>query len=166
MTNSIRRSALTATVLVGVVAAAAGCRFDGINSIGLPGNAVGGDTHEVTVELADIQNLVGNSPVKANNVIVGNISHITGDNWGAELTLELDPQAEIPANVGAKLAQTSVLGSQYLELTVPPGEDAVGLLADGDVIPLDRTSQYPSTEEVLSRSLSCSTAVGCSRSEP
>ncbi|WP_213576049.1 MCE family protein [Rhodococcus sp. USK13] len=150
MTNTIRRSALTATMLVGVVAAAAGCRFDGINSIGLPGNAVGGDTHQVTVELVDIQNLVGNSPVKAGNVIVGNISHITGDNWGAKLTLELDPEAEIPANVGAKLAQTSVLGSQYLELTVPPGVDAVGTLADGDVIPLDRTSQYPSTEEVLS----------------
>ncbi|MFC9362165.1 MCE family protein [Rhodococcus sp. NPDC057014] len=150
MTNSIRRSALTATMLVGVVAAAAGCRFDGINSIGLPGNVVGGDAHEVTVELADIQNLVGNSPVKANNVIVGNISHITGDNWGAKLTLEIDPRAEIPANVSAKLAQTSVLGSQYLELTVPPGVEAVGALADGDVIPLDRTSQYPSTEEVLS----------------
>ncbi|MFC0453755.1 MCE family protein [Rhodococcus jostii] len=150
MTNSLRRSALTATMLVAVVAAAAGCRFDGINSIGLPGNAVGGDAHEVTVELADIQNLVGNSPVKAGNVIVGNISHITGDNWGAKLTLELDPDAEIPANVSAKLAQTSVLGSQYLELTVPPGVDAVGRLADGDLIPLDRTSQYPSTEEVLS----------------
>ncbi|MGW4332818.1 MCE family protein [Rhodococcus koreensis] len=150
MTNSLRRSALTATMLVGVVAAAAGCRFDGINSIGLPGNAVGGDAHEVTVELADIQNLVGNSPVKAGNVIVGNISHITGDNWGAKLTLELDPDAEIPANVSAKLAQTSVLGSQYLELTVPPGTEGVGRLADGDVIPLARTSQYPSTEEVLS----------------
>ena len=150
MTNSLRRSALTATMLVAVVAAAAGCRFDGINSIGLPGNAVGGDAHEVAVELADIQNLVGNSPVKAGNVIVGNISHITGDNWGAKLTLELDPDAEIPANVSAKLAQTSVLGSQYLELTVPPGVDAVGRLADGDLIPLDRTSQYPSTEEVLS----------------
>lgn len=96
MTTTIRRSALTATMLVGVVAAAAGCRFDGINSIGLPGNAVSGDAHEVTVELADIQNLVGNSPVKAGNVIVGNISHIAGDNWGAKLTLELDPEAEIP----------------------------------------------------------------------
>lgn len=149
MTDRLRKSVVTAAAFVGVLATA-GCRFDGINSIPLPGNAFDGDTYRVTVELADIQNLVGNSPVKSDNVVIGNISHIAADNWGARLTLELDTDAAIPANVGAKLAQTSVLGSQHLELSVPPGTDAAGRLSDGGVIPLERTSQYPSTEEVLS----------------
>ncbi len=150
MTDRARKSVVTAAVFVGVLATA-GCRFDGINSIPLPGNSFDGDTYRVIVELADIQNLVGNSPVKSDNVVIGNISHIAADNWGgARLTLELDTDAVIPANVGAKLAQTSVLGSQHLELSVPPGTDAAGRLSDGDVIPLERTGQYPSTEEVLS----------------
>lgn len=147
---SIRRLSACTALTLGVAVTATGCRFDGINSIPLPGNAVSGDTYEVTVELADIQNLVGNSPVKAGNVIVGNIARIGGENWIARLTLELRADAQIPANVGAKLAQTSVLGSQYLELSVPSGEQPVGTLTEGAVIPIARTSQYASTEEVLS----------------
>ncbi|MFC9355197.1 MCE family protein [Rhodococcus sp. NPDC057014] len=148
--SSIRRLTAWSAMALGVAVTATGCRFDGVNSLPLPGNALSGDTYEVIVELADIQNLVGNSPVKADNVIVGNIAGIGGKDWIAHLTLELRDDAKIPANVGAKLAQTSVLGSQYLELTVPDGEEPIGTLQDGAVIPLSRTSQYASTEEVLS----------------
>ncbi|CDZ87134.1 MCE family protein [Rhodococcus ruber] len=148
--TSIKQLTAYSALVLGVAVTSTGCRFDGINSIPLPGNAVGGDTYQVTVELADVQNLVGNSPVKANNVIVGNIARIGGQDWIAHLTLELQDNAEIAANVTAKLAQNSVLGSQYLELTVPAGEEPRGTLQDGAVIPLSRTSQYASTEEVLS----------------
>ncbi|MBY4212490.1 MCE family protein [Rhodococcus fascians] len=145
------RSKAVAVVLLTVAATGlAGCRFDGVNSIPLPGNGVGGDTYPVTVELADIQNLVGNSPVKADNVVVGNIGGISSHNWTAILTLQIDEGVQLPANVTAKLAQTSVLGSQYLELTSAVDEPPTGRLEAGDVIPLERTSQYPSTEEVLS----------------
>jgi phospholipid/cholesterol/gamma-HCH transport system substrate-binding protein len=130
--------------------AVAGCTFDGVNSIPLPGNAVAGGGYTVTVELADAQNLVGNSPVKANNVTVGNIRKIENDGWHAKLTLAIVDDAVLPANIGAKLSQTSVLGSQYVELSVPPNEQPTGKLANGAVIPLARTSQYASTEEVLS----------------
>ncbi len=147
---SIKQLATCSALALGIAVTATGCRFDGINSIPLPGNAVGGETYEVTVELADIQNLVGNSPVKADNVIVGNIARIGGEDWIAHLTLELRDDAAIPANVTAKLTQNSVLGSQYLELTVPAAEEPTGTLQDGAIIPLSRTSQYASTEEVLS----------------
>ncbi|OZE94335.1 mammalian cell entry protein [Rhodococcus sp. 15-2388-1-1a] len=145
--SRVAASLFSATVVAAMVS---GCRFDGVNSIALPGNGVSGDTYEVTVELADIQNLVGNSPVKADNVVVGNIGGIASENWTAILTLDINSDVELPANVTAKLAQTSVLGSQYLELTAPVDEAPNGRLSDGDVIPLSRTSQYPSTEEVLS----------------
>lgn len=59
---SIRQLSACTALTLGVAVTATGCRFDGINSIPLPGNAISGDTYEVTVELADIQNLVGNSP--------------------------------------------------------------------------------------------------------
>ncbi|MCU1643020.1 MAG: mce4E [Nocardia sp.] len=130
--------------------ATAGCTFDGVNSIPLPGNAVAGSGYTVTVELADAQNLVGNSPVKANNVTVGNIQRIENDGWHAKLTLAIVDDVVLPGNIGAKLSQTSVLGSQYIELSVPPTEKPTGRLAHGAVIPLARTGQYASVEEVLS----------------
>ncbi len=146
------RSVRAAYILLFAVTAtgASGCRFDGVNSLSLPGNSASGQTYTVTVELADVQNLVGNSPVKAGNVIVGNIGGIASRNWTAILTLDIDLDVKLPSNVTAKLAQTSVLGSQYLELASPVDEQPTGRLEDGDVIPLSRTSQYPSTEEVLS----------------
>lgn len=150
----MKRTRVTTTVsavlLCAVATGLSGCRFDGVNSIPLPGNGVGGDTYSVTVELADAQNLVGNSPVKADNVVIGNIGGISSRDWTAILTLDIDAGVELPANVTAKLAQTSVLGSQYLELTSPVDEHPAGRLKAGDVIPLARTAQYPSTEEVLS----------------
>ncbi|OAK56216.1 MCE family protein [Rhodococcoides kyotonense] len=150
MTRRRLNIALSSLLLATIAAGVSGCRFDGVNSIPLPGNGIGGDTYSVTVELDDIQNLVGNSPVKADNVVVGNIGGISSRNWTAILTLDIDSGVELPANVTAKLAQTSVLGSQYLELSGPADEEPEGRLGDGDVIPLSRTSQYPSTEEVLS----------------
>ncbi|MFI7166973.1 MCE family protein [Rhodococcus erythropolis] len=150
----MRRTRSTTVISILLFAATAtgvsGCRFDGVNSLSLPGNGAGGQTYSVTVELADVQNLVGNSPVKAGNVVVGNISGITSRNWTATLTLDIDSDVELPSNVTAKLAQTSVLGSQYLELTNAVDEEPTGRLGDGDIVPLSRTSQYPSTEEVLS----------------
>lgn len=150
MTRPLTHRIGVLVLLASVATGLSSCRFDGVNSIALPGNSVGGDTYTVTVELEDIQNLVGNSPVKADNVVVGNISGIASKNWTAILTLDIDSEVELPANVTAKLAQTSVLGSQYLELTAPLDETPTGRLENGDVIPLARTSQYPSTEEVLS----------------
>lgn len=150
MNRTCPRRAILSLLLVTASVGVSGCTFDGVNSIALPGNGAWGDTYTVTVELTDIQNLVGNSPVKAENVVVGNISGTKSSDWTAYLTLDIDSDVHLPANVSAKLAQSSVLGSQYLELVPPTHEPPTGRLQDGDVIDLARTSQYPSTEEVLS----------------
>ncbi|MFD9667555.1 MCE family protein [Rhodococcus sp. NPDC059968] len=134
----------------GVVLMATGCRFDGVNSLPLPGSKVDGDSVTITVELANAQNLVGNSLVKADNVNVGTIRGVTLDGSTARLEVELSANASVPADAIATLAQTSVLGAQYLELSSPPNTDRTILLEDGDTIPLARTSQYPVVEEVLS----------------
>ncbi|MFZ2177874.1 MAG: MCE family protein [Rhodococcus sp. (in: high G+C Gram-positive bacteria)] len=155
MTANPRRSRAARSTAVSVFAAGmlltlAGCRFDGINSYALPGNSIDGDSYRVTVEMEDIQNLVANSEVKADNVTIGTIRKVDIEGWTAELTLDISEDVELPANVTAKLAQKSLLGAQYLELTTPAGQDAVGRLGGGDTIPISRTSRYPETEEVLS----------------
>ncbi|MGV9840024.1 MCE family protein [Nocardia niigatensis] len=127
----------------------AGCRFDGANSIPLPGNVIHHGSYTVRVELRDTQNLVANSFVKADNVTVGTITSIAVRNNIAVATLEIDKGVWLPATVTARLAQTSVLGAQYLELTTPKDNVGDRQLRDGDVIPLSASSEYPATEEVL-----------------
>ncbi|MFI7669584.1 MCE family protein [Nocardia sp. NPDC049526] len=126
-----------------------GCRFDGANSIPLPGNAIHDGAYTVQVELRDTQNLVANSFVKADNVTVGMITSIAVRHNIAVATLKLDKGVRLPATVKARLAQTSVLGAQYLELTTPGDASGGEQLRDGDVIPLSASSEYPATEEVL-----------------
>lgn len=150
----------------------AGCSFTGVNSYTLPLNEGGGsDALTVTVLLENATNLVPNSEVKYKEVTVGSVRTIELDGWQPTLTIGLNRDAEVPADVRANVAQKSLLGAQYLELLdpedVPAAADApvdpaaaatesvaaepspAGLLADGDTIGLDRTGRYPETEEVL-----------------
>ncbi|MFE9322311.1 MCE family protein [Nocardia sp. NPDC052278] len=127
----------------------AGCRFDGANSIPLPGNVIHDGSYTVRVELRDTQNLVANSFVKADNVNVGTITSIAVRNDVAVATLAIDKGVRLSSTVAARLAQTSVLGAQYLELTTPHDKGDSTVLRDGDVIPLSASSEYPATEDVL-----------------
>lgn len=137
------------TALLLTALLATGCRFDGANSVALPGNAVDGDSYTIRVELRDAQNLVANSFVKADNVTVGTIRSIAVSNNVAVVELEIDDDVQLPAATRARLAQTSVLGAQYLELSTEGEDPAERTLRGGDVIPLSATSEYPATEEVL-----------------
>ncbi|AUH67640.1 MULTISPECIES: MCE family protein [Gordonia] len=143
-----RITAVLAALLAVVSTALTGCRFDGANSLSLPGDAITGDPYRVTVHLADVQNLVSNSLVKYDNVTVGQIGSISVVRSVAAVEVDLSEGVEIPSNATVKLAQTSVLGAQYLEF-VRPERPAAGHLLPGDTIDVNSSSAYPSTESVL-----------------
>ncbi|MGV0716309.1 MCE family protein [Mycolicibacterium sp. XJ662] len=133
-----------------------GCQYGGLNSLNMPGTAGhGAGSYEVTVELPDVATLPQNSPVKVDDVTVGSVSGIdavqrSDGTFYAAVQLSLDSNVELPANAVVRVAQTSLLGSQHIELAEPVGEPGVGKLANGDNIPIDRAGRYPTTEEVLS----------------
>lgn len=152
MIRKVIRPALalgTLTILV------SGCEFGGLNSLDMPGTAGHGEgAYTITVELPDVATLPQNSPVMVNDVTVGSVSGIDAvqrpdGTFYAAVKLSLDKDVNLPANATAKVAQTSLLGSQHVELAEPP-EEPLGRLAGGSNIPLDRTGRYPTTEEVLS----------------
>ncbi len=134
----------------------AGCSFGGLNSLDMPGTSGHGPgSYKITVELPDVATLPQNSPVMVDDVTVGSVSGIEAvqrpdGTFYAAVQLSLDKNVRLPANATAKVAQTSLLGSQHIELHEPVGEPAEGKLAEGSNIPLDRTGRYPTTEEVLS----------------
>jgi phospholipid/cholesterol/gamma-HCH transport system substrate-binding protein len=134
----------------------AGCSFGGLNSLDMPGTAGHGQgAYKITVELPDVSTLPQNSPVMVDDVTVGSVSGIKAvqradGTFYAAVQLSLDQNVKLPENSTATVAQTSLLGSQHIDLAAPVKEKAVGQLKDGSQIPLDRTGRYPTTEEVLS----------------
>ena len=59
----------------------------------------------------------------------------------AAVELSLDENVKLPENATATVAQTSLLGSQHVELAEPADQKGVGRLKDGSQIPLDRTGR-------------------------
>ncbi|WP_043986808.1 MCE family protein [Mycolicibacterium llatzerense] len=142
-------------ILTCMAAMVTGCQFDGLNSLSLPGTAGhGAGSFVVTVELDNVVGLPQNSPVLVGDVTVGSVSGVAvvqrpDSTVYAAVRLSLDRQADLPANISAIVGQTSLLGSQHIEL-VPPRDGPVrARLADGAHIGLDRARHFPTTEEVL-----------------
>jgi phospholipid/cholesterol/gamma-HCH transport system substrate-binding protein len=133
----------------------AGCQFGGLNSLDMPGTAGhGSGSYTITVELPDVATLPQNSPVMVDDVTVGSVSGIEAvqrpdGTFFAAVKLSLDGDVNLPANSTATVAQTSLLGSQHVQLTAPEGK-GVGKLKQGSNIPLGSIGRYPTTEEVLS----------------
>jgi phospholipid/cholesterol/gamma-HCH transport system substrate-binding protein len=161
----VKRTALRATASrTGVRAVAlgsgamllAGCQFGGLNSLDMPGTAGhGSDSYTVTMDVPDVATLPQNSPVLVDDVTVGSVSGVDAvqrpdGTFFAAVKLSIDGSVHLPANSTAKVAQTSLLGSQHVELSAPQDQPAVGRLGAGSDIELNRTSRYPTTEEVLS----------------
>ncbi|WP_299561526.1 virulence factor Mce family protein [uncultured Mycolicibacterium sp.] len=121
----------------------------GIANVPLPGGpGTGRDHMTIYVQMPDTLALNVNSRVRVADVFVGTVRRIELKNWVATLTLDLEPGLELPANVEAKIGQTSLLGSQHVQLDVP-ADPSPEPLRDGDTIPLQRSSAFPTTERVL-----------------
>lgn len=131
-----------------VLVVASGCWFAGMNDLPLPGGPdVGNDPIGVTAEFADVLSLARDSTVKYDGVTVGKVSRIARDGWNARVELRLRSDIDLPANVKARIAQTSLLGEKYVELEEPAQPS--GRLADGARIARANTSRGREVEEVL-----------------
>ncbi|WP_436846253.1 MCE family protein [Streptomyces shenzhenensis] len=127
-------------------------RFDGIESLPLPGGAdLGSHPYTVTAELDDVLSLVPQAAVKVNDVAVGRVTAIDldHDGWAARVTMKINGDVRLPADAGARLEQSSLLGEKYLQLVAPDAPDTAGRLGDGSVIPLSRTGRTTEVEEVF-----------------
>jgi phospholipid/cholesterol/gamma-HCH transport system substrate-binding protein len=63
--------------------------------------------------------------------------------------MRVNGEVQLPANALAMVRQSSLLGEKYIELSAPPEGQAQGRLANGAVIPIERTNRNTEIEEVL-----------------
>jgi phospholipid/cholesterol/gamma-HCH transport system substrate-binding protein len=130
--------------------AIAGCGFKGVNSLVLPGGKGTGDnSYTLTIQFANVANLVPNSEVKLNDVTVGTVKSIRLVGWQPTIEVGVEDSTSLPENTSASVGQKSLLGAQYVELAAPADSGSQNRLRSGSVIPIERTSKYPETEEVL-----------------
>ena len=147
----VMRKATVVMLAAGVALGASGCEWNGLNSVPMPGTQGRGEgSYEVQIQMPNVTTLSQNSPVRVDDVAVGSVSNIEVQGWNALVTVSLNPDVQLPANATAKIGQTSLLGSQHIELAPPVGEEPKGRLEAGDVIPIERAGAYPTTEQTLS----------------
>lgn len=142
--------ALRAVALGAVALVLSSCgSWKGIANVPLPGGpGTGGDKMTIYVQMPDTLALNVNSRVRVADVYVGRVRAIELKNWVATLTLDLQPSVKLPENALAKIGQTSLLGSQHVQLDPPPDPSSQPLKS-GDTIPLANSSSFPTTERVL-----------------
>jgi len=146
--HSVRRSAAMACCAVLTLA---GCGFQGVNSLALPGAAGRGpDAVVYHVEVANVGTLEPNSPVMVDDVVVGSVAAMDVDGWHADVEVSVRPDVVVPANVVARVGQTSLLGSMHIALDAPLGQAPHGRLLAGATIPMSQSAAFPSTERTLS----------------
>ncbi|GAA3686077.1 MCE family protein [Nocardioides ginsengisoli] len=115
----------------------------------LPGQvAVGDDGYTVEVHFDQIENLVPNSTVQKDNVVIGTVGEIKAEGWEAVVRLHLRKDVPLPADAVFAIGQKTLLGAQYVEVSAP-ARSGGGRLADGAVVPVAQTGSYPATEQVL-----------------
>ena len=146
------RLASRALVLVTVALVVSSCGvwpWRGIANVELPGGpGTGSGAMTIYVQMPDTLALNVNSRVRVADVYVGRVRAIELKNWVATLTLDVQRDVKLPANTLAKIGQTSLLGSQHVQLDAPP-DPSPQLLRSGDTIPLKNSSAFPTTERVL-----------------
>jgi phospholipid/cholesterol/gamma-HCH transport system substrate-binding protein len=121
----------------------------GIANVPLPGGPGSGPgSYKIYVQMPNTMALNGNSRVLVADVFVGTVRSIDLRNWVATLTVDLDRGVRLPKNATAKIGQTSLLGSQHIELAAPP-DSSPQMLKAGDTVALANSSAYPSTEQTL-----------------
>ena len=142
----IARRAL-ATAMLAVVLTS--CGWKGVANLPLPGGpGTGADRMTIYVQMPDTLALNVNSRVRVADVFVGSVRSIELKNWVATLTLDLQSDLKLPVNTLAKIGQTSLLGSQHVQLD-KPADPSNQMLKNGDTISLENSSAFPTTERVL-----------------
>jgi phospholipid/cholesterol/gamma-HCH transport system substrate-binding protein len=151
MISGRHRMAVSLMLIGAVMFGLSGCAdWRGLNTFPLPGTqGKGPGSYVVQAQMPDVNNLQQNSRVRVADVSVGNVTKIERQGWNALVTMRLNGDVALPANATAKLGQTSLLGSQHIELAPPVDAPPQGRLHDGSLIPLAHSGSYPTTEQTL-----------------
>jgi phospholipid/cholesterol/gamma-HCH transport system substrate-binding protein len=95
----------------------------------------GGAGLTARAHFTDVGSLATGAPVMMNDVVVGKVAGIELDHNEALVTMTIDPSAEVPQGVSARIRSTSLLGERIVELAIPATlPESAPALRDGAMI--------------------------------
>jgi len=133
-------------VIAFVLVSVLGVGYVGIRYVGL-GDRLLGTGYVVHVDLTRAGGLFANAPVTYRGVPVGRVTAVDLSGDGVRADLRIRRGVAVPADLRAVVSQRSAVGEQYLDLR--PARDTGPYLADGAVIPRDRTGVPLAPETLL-----------------
>ncbi|MFU8874507.1 MCE family protein [Micromonospora sp. SL4-19] len=133
-------------VIAFVLVSVLGIGYVGIRYVGL-GDRLLNAGYVVHVDLARAGGLFANAPVTYRGVPVGRVTAVCLHGDGVRADLRIDRGIRVPDALRAVVTQRSAVGEQYLDLR--PDRDGGPYLADGAVIPADRTGLPLAPEALL-----------------
>src|SRR3954469_17919715 len=74
------------------------------------------DGYQVTVEFADVVDIVPRSLVLMNDVPVGQVDSVAREGWHARVVMTLRKDIVLPHNTEVDIRKTSLLGEKYIAL--------------------------------------------------
>lgn len=134
-------------IAVGVTALVCGCG-PGLQSFPI-GRSVAGGSYPVTVVFTDAEGLPVGGHVELHDVTVGRVESLSTHDFRAYVNLRISDSVRLPAGTTARLALTTPLGEEYVELTAPHSP-TTATIASGSTIPASATSRAPDVEDLLS----------------
>jgi virulence factor Mce-like protein len=124
-----------------------GMSYLGFKYVGLD-RVLLGTGYEVSADFADSGGIFVNAEVTYRGVSVGRVSDMQLTDKGVRVILTIEPGVKrIPADTKAVVANRSAVGEQYVDLR--PDDDKGPYLADGSVIPQNRTAIPIPVEQLL-----------------
>jgi phospholipid/cholesterol/gamma-HCH transport system substrate-binding protein len=134
-------------VLAFVVLSMLGVTYVGIRYVGLGDRPFGG-SYAVALDLPVAGGIFPNAPVAYRGVPIGRVAAVTLAGDGVRVTLRIDRDVRVPADLRAVVAQRSAVGEQYVDLR--PNRDGGPYLSAGDTIAREQTSTPLPMETLLS----------------
>lgn len=142
MIGRVVRFQLIAFLLVAVVGVTyAGFRYAGFEEL------FGSATYPVRLQLAASGGIFSGADVTYRGVSVGRVGPLTLTADGVEVQLDIDDDAEIPADVDARVQNLSPIGEQNVDLL--PRTDGGPFLEADSVIPASRATVPVPVEELV-----------------
>lgn len=128
--ESARRTRRWAIIAICVVAAL-------VAAVGIAQLARGPEQRRVLAEFASVDGIYPGSQVRVLGVEVGRVDRIVPAGEAMRVEMSVDPEVQLPAEVGAVVMNPAVIADRFLELT--PTYTGGPEYREGDVIPPTRT---------------------------
>ncbi|MDQ3952709.1 MAG: MCE family protein [Actinomycetota bacterium] len=101
----------------------------------------------VIASFEQVGDLVEAANVQSSDVVIGTVQKIELKGWNAAVTMCLDGDEQVPADVEARVRTTSLLGEKFVDLR--PRSEGPPYLEDGAVIAVEDTSKASELEDVF-----------------